>query len=115
MHHLYSPLAVAAAAAISVAVPVLFPRLPTRLYAVKGLASAALVAAPLLAYKIAAGARGDALASWALYLAFAGVLIGLEFSGNTATSSPSRVKQEFKPGLLALAALAVAFALLRLL
>jgi ubiquinone/menaquinone biosynthesis C-methylase UbiE len=111
-HRLYSPLAVAAAAAISLAVGALFPWLPTRLYAVKGLAAGALVAVPLLTYKWLSGAGAARLGAWAAFLAFAGILLGLEFSGNTSVSSPSQVKQEFKPGLIALAALAVAFILL---
>ena len=111
-HKLYSPLAVAAVAAISLVIGVLFPWLPTRLYSIKGLAAAALAAVPLLAYKWLAGAGGSSLAAWAAFLAFAGVLLGLEFSGNTSVSSPSQVKQEFKPGLVALAALALAFILL---
>jgi ubiquinone/menaquinone biosynthesis C-methylase UbiE len=111
-HKLYSPLVVAAVAAISLLVGALFPWLPTRLYAVKGLAAAALVAVPLLTYKWLAGAGASSLAEWAIFLAFAGILLGLEFSGNTSVSSPSQVKQEFKPGLVALAALTAAFILL---
>ncbi len=111
-HRLYSPLVVAAVAAISFLVGALFPWLPTRLYSIKGLAAAALVAVPLLTYKWLAGAGASSLAAWAAFLAFAGILLGLEFSGNTSVSSPSQVKQEFKPGLVALAALVVAFILL---
>ncbi len=114
-NHLYSPLAIAAAAAISFLIGALFPRLPTRLYAVKGLAAGVLVAVPLLVYKWHAGAGAAALAKWGVFLAFAGILLGLEFSGDTAVSSPSQVRQEFKPGLAALAALAVAFLLLSVL
>jgi len=108
-HHLYPPLAVGAAAAVSLLVGALFPWLPTRLYAVKGLAAAALVAAAVVALSWHAGA--EALARWGLFLAFAGILLGMEFSGDTAVSSHSRVRQEFKPALAALAALAVAFTL----
>ncbi len=111
-HKLYSPLAVAAVAAISLVVGALFPRLPTRLYSIKGLAAAALTAVPLLTYKWLAGAGVSSLGKWGIFLAFAGVLLGLEFSGNTSVSSPSQVRQEFKPGLVALAALALAFTLL---
>ncbi|HUU56644.1 MAG TPA: corrinoid protein-associated methyltransferase CpaM [bacterium] len=111
-HKLYSPLAVAAVAAISLAVGALFPWLPTRLYSVKGLATGAVVAIPLMLYKWWGGAGGRSLATWAVFLAFAGVLLGLEFSGNTSVASPSQVRQEFKPGIAALAALAVAFTLL---
>ena len=111
-HELYSPLVVAAVAAISFLVGVLFPWLPTRVHAVKGLAAAAITAVPLILYKWWGGAGGRALAAWAVFLAFAGILLGLEFSGNTAVSSPSEVRQEFKPGLIALGALAVAFTLL---
>jgi len=114
-HHLYSPLAIAAAAAVSFLIGALFPWLPSRLYSVKGLAAAALVAVPLVPHIIAGGGGGRSVALWALFLAFAGVLLGLEFSGDTATSSPSRVRQEFRPGLAVLAALALAFALVRLL
>ncbi len=114
-HKLYSPLVVAAAAGISFLLGALFPWLPTRLYAVKGLAAAFLVGAPLLAFRWHAGAGAATLAAWALFLAFAGILLGLEFSGNTAVSSPSQVKEEFKPGLVALAALGVAFFVLRVL
>jgi hypothetical protein len=105
-------LAVAAVAAISLLIGVLFPWLPTRLYSIKGLAAAALVAAPLLIYKWLSGAAALSLGAWAAFLAFAGILLGLEFSGDTSVSSPSQVRQEFKPGLIALAALAVAFILL---
>jgi len=111
-HKLYSPLAVAAAAAISLLVGALFPWLPTRLYAVKGLGAAVITAVPLMLYKWRGGAGGRSLAAWAVFLAFAGILLGLEFSGNTSISSPSQVRQEFKPGLIVLAALAVAFTLL---
>ena len=111
-HRLYSPLAVAAVAAISLVIGALFPWLPTRLYSIKGLAAGALVAIPLLTYKWLAGAGGSSLAAWAVFLAFAGILLGLEFSGNTSVSSPSQVRQEFKPGLAVLAGLAVVFILL---
>ncbi len=111
-HRLYSPLAVAAVAAISLVIGALFPWLPTRLYSIKGLAAAALAAVPIIIYKWLGGAGGLSLATWAAFLAFAGILLGLEFSGNTSVSSPSQVRQEFKPGLLALAALALAFILL---
>jgi ubiquinone/menaquinone biosynthesis C-methylase UbiE len=112
VHRLYSPLAVAAAAGISFAIGALFPWLPTRLYAVKGLVAGALVALPLLWYKWSAGAGAEGLARWGIYLAFAAILLGMEFSGNTSVSSPSRVRQEFKPALVILAALAVAFVVL---
>lgn len=111
-HRLYSPLAVAAVAAISVLLGALYPWLPTRLYSIKGLAAAALAAIPLLTYKWLAGAGGFGLALWGIFLAFAGILLGLEYSGNTSVSSPSQVKQEFKPGLLALGGLVLAFILL---
>ena len=111
-HRLYSPLAVAAVAAISFLVGVLFPWLPTRLHAVKGLAAGAITAVPLILYKWWAGAGGRTLAAWAVFLAFAGILLGLEFSGNTPVASPSQMRQEFKPGLIALGALAVAFTLI---
>jgi ubiquinone/menaquinone biosynthesis C-methylase UbiE len=111
-HRLYSPLAVAAVAAISLLVGALYPWLPTRLYSVKGLAAAALAAVPLLAYKWLVGAGAASLGAWAAFLAFAGILLGLEYSGNTSVSSPSQVRQEFKPGLVALGALALAFILL---
>jgi ubiquinone/menaquinone biosynthesis C-methylase UbiE len=111
-HKLYSPLAIAAAAAISFLMGALFPWLPTRLYAVKGLGAGVITAVPLMLYKWWGGAGGRALAAWAVFLAFAGILLGLEFSGNTSVSSPSQLRQEFKPGLIILAALAVAFTLL---
>jgi SAM-dependent methyltransferase len=111
-HRLYSPLAVAAVAAISLLVGALFPWLPTRLYSIKGLAAAALTAVPLLAYKWLGGAGAASLGKWGIFLAFAGILLGLEYSGNTSVSSPSQVREEFKPGLVALGALAVAFTLL---
>jgi hypothetical protein len=111
-HTLYSPLAVAAVAAISLGVGALFPWLPTRLYAIKGLAAAALVAIPVIIYKWLGGAGAFGLAQWGIFLAFAGILLGLEFSGNTSVSSPSQVRQEFKPGLVALASLLVAFIVL---
>ncbi len=65
-----------------------------------------------MTYEWLDGAGGLSLAAWAAFLAFAGILLGLEFSGNTSVSSPSQVRQEFKPGLVALAALALAFILL---
>ncbi|MEE9456702.1 MAG: hypothetical protein V3W11_06100, partial [bacterium] len=96
----------------SLVIGALYPWLPTRLYSIKGLAAAALVALPLLTYEWLAGAGGLSLAAWAAFLAFAGLLLGLEYSGNPSVSSPSQVRQVFKPGLLALGALLVAFIVL---
>ncbi|UCH77857.1 MAG: methyltransferase domain-containing protein, partial [Candidatus Coatesbacteria bacterium] len=95
---LYSPLVVAAVAAISLLLGALFPWLPTRLYSLKGLGAAVLTGVPLLLYKWSTGAGASGLARWGIFLAFAGILLGLEFSGNTSISSPSQVRQEFKPG-----------------
>jgi ubiquinone/menaquinone biosynthesis C-methylase UbiE len=111
-HRLYSPLVVAAVAAISLLVGVLYPWLPTRLYSIKGLAATAPVAVSVLTYKWLAGAGGSSLGKWAIFLAWAGILLGLEYAGNTSVSSASQMNEEFKPGLVALAALTAAFILL---
>ncbi len=111
-HRLYSPLVVAAVAAISLLVGVLYPWLPTRLYSIKGLAAAAPVAVSLLTYKWLAGGGASSLGKWAIFLAWAGILLGLEYAGNTSVSSASQMNEEFKPGLVALAALMAAFVLL---
>jgi acetyl-CoA decarbonylase/synthase complex subunit gamma len=72
----------------------LFPILPGRRFAVKGLVLGALFSGVLLALALA-----DRLSMTSLWFAVpftvaAGILIGLEFTGNSAVSNYSKVKRE---------------------
>jgi acetyl-CoA decarbonylase/synthase complex subunit gamma len=81
-------------AALATAYPLLFPLIPGRRFAVKGLLLGLLASAVLLAVS---WIRDESLLSVLFVVPFtlaAGILIGLEFTGNSAVSNYSRVKRE---------------------
>jgi hypothetical protein len=79
---------------LGTAYPLLFPYIPGRRFAIKGLWLGGLTAAALAAAGWFAGAPATTLAATALFtLAFA-IFVGLSFTGNSAVSNYSEVRKE---------------------
>jgi len=85
---------VAIVAALTTAYAWLFPLIPGTRFASKGLLLGILFSGALLAVLWASDASLRAMAFAAPFTLAAGMLIGLEFTGNSAVSNYSRVKRE---------------------
>ncbi len=87
---------VAVGAALAVIYPLLYPWLPGRRFAVKGIVLGSMLSGALIAAYATGWLSGSvATAAAAVLLTLgSGILMGLEFTGNSAVSNYSRVKQE---------------------
>jgi len=79
---------------LGTAYPLLFPFIPGRRFAVKGLWLGGATAALLVAAGLLAGAGSLLVASAALFSVAASVFVGLSFTGNSAVSNYSEVRTE---------------------
>jgi len=81
-------------AALGTAYPLLFPLIPGRRFAIKGLLLGLIVSIGLLAASWFGDGPLLSMSFVAPFTIAAGVLVGLEFTGNSAVSNYSRVKRE---------------------
>ncbi len=79
---------------LGVAYPLLFPLIPARRFAIKGLLLALVIVTVLLSMAFLGAV--SLLSMWFAvpFTLAAGILVGLEFTGNSAVSNYSRVKRE---------------------
>ena len=94
-HSLYSPLIPAIALAAGLIFPVAFYILPTDYFFKKGLALGLLGAAAAALYLLAGGASAKEIVQWSLIIVGMTTFVAIDFSGMSAVSNYSRIKEEY--------------------
>jgi len=93
--HLYSPVIPALALAVGFVFPAAFHLLPTNRFFKKGLVLGLIGAAVAAAFLLATGAPAKEMIQWALIIVGMTVFVAMDFSGMSAVSNYSRIKEEY--------------------